>query len=92
MTNAREVIAEVVGEQFIFDRTPDLRLADAIIAALDADGLGIIDRSKFKTKLNAKSMKYLDEMAEAQEAMDGKPALRLLLEHYRAMVGAAKDE
>ena len=101
MTDAREVIArfwygqEVGGSMddgYDYDKERAYDFADRELAALSAAGLKLVDKSKFKAKLNAKSMKYLDDMAEAEEAMDSKPALKILLAHYRAMVEAASDE
>lgn len=66
--------------------------ADAILAALAEAGLGIVHKPKFRAKLNAKAMKYLDDLAEAEEAMAGKHALSILLKHYREMTEAANEQ
>lgn len=65
---------------------------DAILTALAEAGLGIIHKPKFRAKLNVKAMKYLDNLAEAEEAMAGKHALSILLKHYREMTEAANEQ
>ena len=95
MTDARKIISRVVGSHLSAEEVVHHEhecVTDDILAALADAGLKIIDRSKFKIKLNTKAMKYLDGMAEAEIAMDGRHDLSILLAHYRAMLEAATDE
>jgi hypothetical protein len=100
MTEARDVIYK-----FMFGKAQDMGTlfgdgvseyakedTDTILTALRDAGFAVVDKSQFKIKLNSKSMSYLDDMAEAEEAMDGRHALKILLSHYRAMLKAAQGD
>ncbi len=96
MSDARKIIANITFTGRLFGTPIDFPLgeekADAILAALAEAGLGIVHKPKFRAKLNAKAMKYLDDLAEAEEAMAGKHALSILLKHYREMTEAANEQ
>lgn len=61
---------------------------DAILSALDAAGFAVAPKALLKPKVNAKAFARLDEMAEADIAMDGDHALSILLKHYRELTAA----
>lgn len=97
MSDARTVIANIKQRVYaLHGGTVEAKLGSAlaadILAALAEAGLGIVHKPKSRAKLNAKAMKYLDDLAEAEEAMAGKHALSILLKHYREMTEAANEQ